>query len=290
MDSFYSIEDIEIIEIEATEEIEKKNLKSFISTFLELKNINLSKDSKVILNYINELGIYQLLIVSSNFKHLELELFSKIYEENNQKNIIAFLYRNYFLIFKNSKFYYLQKIEENIKIAELMSYLNKNFEIDLQTLITIDKESLYLKKDEFLQSKNKNSIEFLSLNKNYSFLSYIFYLLILTIFILFFYTNENIEIKSDVQNFDTSNILENYKFNSFEDKARKIIYKLNQKNLNLIGFEFDTNILKLEINSKNKEDIYKFLEDNEIVFSSSNIDFIENKNIFKASLDVKIFE
>lgn len=290
MDSFYSIEDIEIIEIEASEEIEKKNLKSFISTFLELKYINLSKDSKVILNYINELGIYQLLILNSNFKHLELELFSKIYEENNQKNIIAFLYRNYFLIFKNSKFYYLQKIEENIKIAELMSYLNKNFEIDLQTLITIDKESLYLKKDEFLQSKNKNSIEFLSLNKNYSFLSYIFYLLILTIFILFFYTNENIEIKSDVQNFDTSNILENYKFNSFEDKARKIIYKLNQKNLNLIGFEFDTNILKLEINSKNKEDIYKFLEDNEIVFSSSNIDFIENKNIFKASLDVKIFE
>lgn len=290
MDSFYSIEDIEIIEIEATEEIEKKNLKSFISTFLELKYINLSIDSKVILNYIKELGIYQLLILNSNFKHLELELFSKIYEENNQKNIIAFLYRNYFLIFKNSKFYYLQKIEENIKIAELMSYLNKNFEIDLQTLITIDKESLYLKKDEFLQSKNKNSIEFLSLNKNYSFLSYIFYLLILTIFTLFFYTNENIEIKSDVQNFDTSNILENYKFNSFEDKARKIIYKLNQKNLNLIGFEFDTNILKLEINSKNKEDIYKFLEDNEIVFSSSNIDFIEDKNIFKASLDVKIFE
>lgn len=290
MDSFYSIEDIEIIEIEASEEIEKKNLKSFISTFLELKYINLSIDSKVILNYIKELGIYQLLILNSNFKHLELELFSKIYEENNQKNIIAFLYRNYFLIFKNSKFYYLQKIEENIKIAELKSYLNKNFEIDLQTFITIDKESLYLKKDEFLQSKNKNSIEFLSLNKNYSFLSYIFYLLILTIFTLFFYTNENIEIKSDVQNFDTSNILENYKFNSFEDKARKIIYKLNQKNLNLIGFEFDTNILKLEINSKNKEDIYKFLEDNEIVFSSSNIDFIEDKNIFKASLDVKIFE
>ncbi len=290
MNSFYSIEDIEIIEIEASEEIEKKNLKSFISTFLELKYINLSKDSKVILNYINELGIYQLLILNSNFKHLELELFSKIYEENNQKNIIAFLYGNYFLIFKNSKFYYLQKIEENIKIVELMGYLNKNFQIDLQTLITIDKESLYLKKDEFLQSKNKNSIEFFDLNKNYSFFSYIFYLLILTIFILFFYTNENIEIKSDVQNFDTSNILENYKFNSFEDKARKIIYKLNQKNLNLIGFEFDTNILKLEVNSKNKEDIYKFLEDNEIVFSSSNIDFIEDKNIFKASLDVKIFE
>lgn len=290
MDSFYSIEDIEIIEIEATEEIEKKNLKSFISTFLELKNINLPKDSKVILNYINELGIYQLLILNSNFKHLELELFSKIYEENKQKNIIAFLYGNYFLIFKNSKFYYLQKVEENIKIAELMSYLNKNFEIDLQTLITIDKESLYSKKDEFLQSKNKNSIEFFGLNKNYSFLSYIFYLFILTLFPLFFYTNENIEIKNDVQNFDTSNILENYKFNSFEDKARKIIYKLNQKNLNLIGFEFDTNILKLEINSKNKEDIYKFLEDNEIVFSSSNIDFIEDKNIFKASLDVKIFE
>ena len=55
MKNLCTVEELEIVEIEIDEEIEKKNLKDFISTSLKLKNINLPKNKKIILNYIEEL-------------------------------------------------------------------------------------------------------------------------------------------------------------------------------------------------------------------------------------------
>ena len=75
MDDFYGIENLQIIEIDASEKIENKSLKNFINTSLKLKDINLPKSSKVILNYVEELKLYQLILVSNNSKNLEIELF-----------------------------------------------------------------------------------------------------------------------------------------------------------------------------------------------------------------------
>ena len=46
MKNLCTVEELEIVEIEIDEEIEKKNLKDFISTSLKLKNINLPKNKK----------------------------------------------------------------------------------------------------------------------------------------------------------------------------------------------------------------------------------------------------
>lgn len=290
MDIFYSIENLELIQIEASEEIENKSLKNFIATSLKLKDINLPKNSKVILNYVEELKLYQLILINNNSKNLEIELFYKLLEQYNQKNLVAFLYKNYFLIFKNNKLYYLQKIEENIKITELLNYLYKNFKITPENFITIKSEDLYLKKDDVLKSKNKNNLNYFNHKKNYSFFIYLFYLFFLFSIIFYLYINQNTHEPQNTEILDLKSFENDYKFNSFEEKTRKIIFKLNKQNLKLISFEFDTNILKIEITSENKDDIYKFLEDKEISFSSSSIDFVENKNIFKVDFDVKLFE
>ena len=129
----------------------KKNLKSFISTFFELKNINLSSNSKIVLNYIKELKIYQILLIKEKFNNLEIELFYKLLE-NNEKEFISFIYEKYFLIFKNNKIYYIQNIDENIDNRELLSYLNKNFKITFDTFITINKDELY--KNEIVKKTN----------------------------------------------------------------------------------------------------------------------------------------
>ena len=84
MKNLCTVEELEIVEIEIDEEIEKKNLKDFISTSLKLKNINLPKNKKIILNYIEELKTYQLILVEIEFKYLEIELFYKFYEQNNK--------------------------------------------------------------------------------------------------------------------------------------------------------------------------------------------------------------
>lgn len=290
MDIFYSIENLELIQIEASEEIENKSLKNFINTSLKLKDINLPKSSKVILNYVEELKLYQLILINNNSKNLEIELFYKLLEQYNQKNLVAFLYKNYFLIFKNNKLYYLQKIEENIEITELLNYLYKNFKITPENFITIKSEDLYLKKDDVLKSKNKNNLNYFNHKKNYSFFIYLFYLFFLFSIIFYLYINQNTHEPQNTEILDLKSFENDYKFNSFEEKTRKIIFKLNKQNLKLISFEFDTNILKIEITSENKDDIYKFLEDKEISFSSSSIDFVENKNIFKVDFDVKLFE
>lgn len=289
MDDFYGIENLQIIEIDASEKIENKSLKNFINTSLKLKDINLPKSSKVILNYVEELKLYQLILVSNNSKNLEIELFYKLLEQNNQKDLVALLYKNYFLIFKNNKLYYLQKIEENIEITELLNYLYKNFKIIPENFITIKSEDLYSKKDDVLKNKNKNNLNYFNHKKNYSFFIYLFYLIFLLSIIFYFYINQNTQESQNTEILDLKSFENDYKFNSFEEKTRKIIFKLNKQNLKLISFEFDTNILKIEITSENKDDIYKFLEDKEISFSSSSIDFIENKNIFKVGFDVKLF-
>ena len=290
MDDFYGIENLQIIEIDASEKIENKSLKNFINTSLKLKDINLPKSSKVILNYVEELKLYQLILINNNSKNLEIELFYKLLEQNNQKDLVALLYKNYFLIFKNNKLYYLQKIEENIEITELLNYLYKNFKIIPENFITIKSEDLYSKKDDVLKNKNKNNLNYFNHKKNYSFFIYLFYLIFLLSIIFYFYINQNTQESQNTEILDLKSFENDYKFNSFEEKSRKIIFKLNKQNLKLISFEFDTNILKIEITSENKDDIYKFLEDKEISFSSSSIDFVENKNIFKVDFDVKLFE
>ncbi len=221
------------------------------------------------------------------FKYLEIELFYKLYEQNNKNETIAFLYKNYFLIFKNDKFYYLQRIEENIQSIELLNYLNKNFEIDIHNFISVNSEDLYLK-DDLLN--DKNYIEYFNLKKSYSFFIYITYLIFLLLIFIYFYFNQNENLPQNIQTFDSSSLEKEYKFNSFEEKSRKIIFKIYQNNLNLINFEFDTNIIKIEVISQSKENIYKFLEDKEIVFLSSSIDYEEEKNTYKAKIDVKLFE
>lgn len=287
MKNLCTVEELEIVEIEIDEEIEKKNLKDFISTSLKLKNINLPKNKKIILNYIEELKTYQLILVEIEFKYLEIELFYKLYEQNNKNETIAFLYKNYFLIFKNDKFYCLQRIEENIQSIELLNYLNKNFEIDIHNFISVNSEDLYLK-DDLLN--DKNYIEYFNLKKSYSFFIYITYLIFLLLIFIYFYFNQNENLPQNIQTFDSSSLEKEYKFNSFEEKSRKIIFKIYQNNLNLINFEFDTNIIKIEVISQSKENIYKFLEDKEIVFLSSSIDYEEEKNTYKAKIDVKLFE
>ena len=287
MKNLCTVEELEIVEIEIDEEIEKKNLKDFISTSLKLKNINLPKNKKIILNYIEEFKTYQLILVEIEFKYLEIELFYKLYEQNNKNETIAFLYKNYFLIFKNDKFYYLQRIEENIQSIELLNYLNKNFEIDIHNFISVNSEDLYLK-DDLLN--DKNYIEYFNLKKSYSFFIYITYLIFLLLIFIYFYFNQNENLPQNIQTFDSSSLEKEYKFNSFEEKSRKIIFKIYQNNLNLINFEFDTNIIKIEVISQSKENIYKFLEDKEIVFLSSSIDYEEEKNTYKAKIDVKLFE
>lgn len=284
MNNFYSIENIDIIDIEASEEIEKKSLKDFISTSLKLKNINLTKDSKVILNYIKELKIYQLLLFQNVSTNLEIELFFELIKDN-QKEFISFIYKKYFLIFKNNKIYYIQKIDETLNYIEFLEYLNKLFKINNESFITINQEELH-KNNISKQSK----VEYFNLKNDNSFYFYILYISTIIFISIFFYIN-NIEENSNKEVIIDTKIVENsYKFNSFEQEAKKLFLNLEKYNLSIVSLNFEEDILKMEIFSLTKDEIHNFLEDKNFVFIESSIDFIENQNLYKAIIDVKIFK
>ena len=290
MNGFFGLENLEIIELEVSEEIEKNSLKNFISTSLELKNQKPTRNEKIILNYIEELKIYQIVLLKESFKNIELELFLKLYERYKTDDSFAFLYKNYFLIIKNNKIYYLHKIEENIDTNELLSYLNKTFKINFKDFKLVNSKDL----EDEKENKLNNKIEFFELKKSYIFYFYILYLLAFSLLLFFYFSIEkekNIKNSEKLeQNIDIESLENSYEFKSFEFKTREIIEKIESRNLYLENFEFSNEIIKFEISSKNKDDIYTFFEDNTLNFLSSKIDFVENQNIYKAVFDVELFK
>jgi hypothetical protein len=255
MNGFFGLENLEIIELEVSEEIEKNSLKNFISTSLELKNQKPTRNEKIILNYIEELKIYQIVLLKESFKNIELELFLKLYERYKTDDSFAFLYKNYFLIIKNNKIYYLHKIEENIDTNELLSYLNKTFKINFKDFKLVNSKDL----EDEKENKLNNKIEFFELKKSYIFYFYILYLLAFSLLLFFYFSIEkekNIKNSEKLeQNIDIESLENSYEFKSFEFKTREIIEKIESRNLYLENFEFSNEIIKFEISSKNKDDI-----------------------------------
>ena len=101
----------------------------------------------------------------------------------------------------------------------------------------------------------------------------------------------NIEENSNKEVIIDTKIVENsYKFNSFEQESKKLFLNLEKYNLSIVSLNFEEDNLKMEIFSLTKDEIHNFLEDKNFDFIKSSIDFIENKNLYKAIIDVKIFK
>ena len=100
MDLIYNSKDIHIHNIEVDEEIDKKSLKSFLLSNLGLQKITLNKNQKIIITYIKELKIYQLLIFDKSIKYADFQVFEKL--EYIKDDTFSFI------IFQDKEFYYIQ--------------------------------------------------------------------------------------------------------------------------------------------------------------------------------------
>ena len=81
MDLIYNSKDIHIHNIEVDEEIDKKSLKGFLLSNLGLQKITLNKNQKIIITYIKELKIYQLLIYFQKSRVLLCPKFAKRFKQ-----------------------------------------------------------------------------------------------------------------------------------------------------------------------------------------------------------------
>ncbi|MCT7560972.1 hypothetical protein [Aliarcobacter butzleri] len=285
-------EKLTLLEIEVSEKIDNKNLKNFIYTNFKLKNITTNKNDKTFLIYIKELKKYQIFILNEKYDFFEFQVFEQFYENKEEfGKVDLYLNEDFLCLYKNSKIYYYQKLNQIIQKDELIEFLNKKLQINIDNFKQIDKNEIEKLKNSYLEKNIKQNLSFLNLNQDYGFIFFVLYLIVILIFSFFIFSNEEkieqIENKEEI----TIDILKHkYEFQSFQEKLDLIIQDINTNSLDLQSLEFKQNRLKLILTSSKKEDLYQFLEKNNKNITFSSINLLENSNLYEAVIDAKIFE
>ncbi|MDX4028549.1 hypothetical protein [Aliarcobacter skirrowii] len=280
--------DITIVDFEVKEKINDNFLKDYISTNLNLKNIKIEKNQKIFINFVEKTKEYQLFIVDKSFKYFEYEIIKEI-KEFDFIVFSLFICENFFVIFKDKKLYYLQKINQKIENSELLTFLDKKFNIDFKYIKNLSKDDLKILEDDFLRKSKKSykqELKRVNLSKDFSFYFFVLYIFIFTIFSISYFKNEY-EKDFALKNIDPNMILKNHEFVSFEDRFYKVLKDANSTFVDIIIFDYKTDFAKIVVESPNKDNINNFLNSfNKI--EQSSINFLDDKDIFRATIDVKL--
>lgn len=151
---FANSNDIIVVDIEVTEKIDDRYLKSFVLSNLKLKNISLENCDKLYVNYLEYPKEYQVFVVNSQFIFFDFEAFYSYYENRDFEGFELLIYSNFFLIFKDKKFFYYQKINQDLNQDDFIKFLNKKFNINISNIKLVSKDEFEkLKKSLFKKIK-----------------------------------------------------------------------------------------------------------------------------------------
>ena len=287
MDLIYNSKDIHIHNIEVDEEIDKKSLKSFLLSNLGLQKITLNKNQKIIITYIKELKIYQLLIFDKSIKYADFQVFEKSkYLKDDTFSFIIF--QDFLYIFKNQEFYYIQNLQKDLNKDDFINFLKYRFSLDDILLRNISFEEFENLKKEYLKEKRKTTLKFFNYKQDFSFYIYIFYLFLLILCLVFYFLYFKDE-KINEKPINYEEIKQNYQFKSINKEFYTLLFTMQELNIKLEELKYLDNNLKITISSKNKDSILNFLKSKDFVFLNSEIKSYD-ENLFKAQADVKISE
>ena len=293
MQNFSSTSQINFLEIEVSEEIDIKNLKKFISTSLSLNNKHLTSKDRIYLNYIKELKQYQIFILGKEYKYFDFQVFEQFFDKKDEYNEYnLYICNNFFTLYKNGICYYFQNIDGNIKNNEFLEYINKRVFLEIKSIKEIEKNYLEDLKIKYLKNNKKNLLKMINLRNDYSFRIYLFYITLLFFLFVFFNLNNEFEEKGQLQKEEATlleRIKNDFKFISLENKIKPIFESIAKYDLTLNSFEFKENSIKITMTASQRNPFYLFFEENKDILLSSSINYIENKNIYEAVINVRIF-
>ena len=293
MQNFSSTSQINFLEIEVSEEIDIKNLKKFISTSLSLNNKHLTSKDRIYLNYIKELKQYQIFILGKEYKYFDFQVFEQFFDKKDEYNEYnLYICNNFFTLYKNGICYYFQNIDGNIKNNEFLEYINKRFFLEIKSIKEIEKNYLEDLKIKYLKNNKKNLLKMINLRNDYSFRIYLFYITLLFFLFVFFNLNNKKKKKGQLQKEEATlleRIKNDFKFISLENKIKPIFESIAKYDLTLNSFEFKENSIKITMTASQRNPFYLFFEENKDILLSSSINYIENKNIYEAVINVRIF-
>lgn len=292
MNDFYFNEDFDFLEIEVSEKIEDSNLKKFLNTTLKLHNKNLSKKDKIYLIFLEQLNQYQIYILKFPYKSFEFLVFETFYENKIVENTYdLYICDEFFCLYKNGLFFYLQKIklDLDLNINEVILFLNKKFNIEINNSKIISKEELIELKQNYQKKNKKIKLTNIDINNNFVFKFYIYYLIILIIisFLLFFNFDKKIQEEENT-NFLFDEIKKEYAYKSLHKEIDFIFQSIKKYDLSIVSFELIGYEAKIIVNALSKSSIYLFLKENEKTIFDSAVNYFEDKATYEVVLNVRI--
>lgn len=285
---FASTNEIKSLFIDVSEEIENKNLKKFIFTSLKLNNFEINKNDFVHINFIFELKQYQVLVFPKEYKNAIFQIFELFYLDKNDLNKFDLYFTNdFFCLYKNTKFYYFQKIESHFEINELIEYINKKFTLKIDNYKIINNSQLEELKNSYLEKSFKNRVQNFNKKDDYSFKIYLLYLIVIFISFSFFLENKDETKNNFIVENEFDKLKNEYIFSSFNTDFNFLIKSLQKYNLNLKSFEYKENRIKINFSTISKPDIYDLFTNLKDRLISQEINYLENEKIYEVIIYVK---
>lgn len=259
-----------LYEIDSNEEISSNYIEKFIITNLKLKGIRFADKSRILYSYINSLAIYQIIVFENKAP-------SFLYFKSRYKSEI-FIDKDYAVVYKNFKFFYYQKLEENSSVEEITQFLEKRLNL---------KESVVNSSGK--SANSKIIYNFIKPIKSNLFRYFILYFLFL-LSLFYFY---DLEIKKEKTNLielrkTTKNLKEELIFYSVSKTVKSLINLADKSKTKIIFISLKDSKISLKLQAKDKSDIYNFLKDlnkNSVV----NVFYDKEKGRFIGDATFKIY-
>lgn len=287
--------DIKSLIVNVSEEIKKKNLLEFTYTSLDINNIDYSSNDIIYSNYLEHSSQYQFFVFPNNFEYMIIELLDEVQKESQEKkdlnNFNLYVSKSFFVIYKSSKLYAYQVLNEKYTKDELFDFISKSFNITITNVFNLSDSDLNKFQKNIANKKHK----FININKksNKSFLLYVVYLLICISSVGLYKTYENKNLENEkLEKIKTANteylkISKMLKFNPFKEEYKRLINTTNKFNLKILSLNYSPEIMKIQLSTKNKENIYSFLDEYSSNLLGNSISKLDSKKIYIGMIDVK---
>lgn len=295
MRNIANINHIQNLLISSKKKLNHKQLKKFIYSNLEQRDIIFSKEDSIFVHYLKTCSSYEVFIITNNFDSLIFEVLTFYYENKKVSSVDLFLCDGFFALFINAKFYYFHKINSSLEEKDLKDFIYKKLNINIDRLINISSNELENLKKKFENSSIKNDFTNINIFENHSFKYFILFTLLCFIFTFLYLENEKnrLEIEHEEKNKSLKKKYEESK-NLYIFKPLNLSYDslnkfLKESEVKIVFLKLEKKALKLQISSKQKQNIYKFFSFYGKNISFESLVFDEKKKRYICDAKIKKF-
>jgi len=244
-----------------SEEILDKNIDEFILHILKEDN-NFKKNHNIFYNYLDLTKEYFICHYESKINTLTtIDIIIEFVKNKNLDNKRVVVYfKEHFLLFDYSKFYYFQKIEKELLNEDIDEYIKKRFKFNIDESCHLNSSDLNNLTNKKNHKSSLNHIGNRSLAKIYYL--YLIILLLIGFFIFVYeYNNKRIIEEQKVLSIEKQKKQNNIKRkDTLYYKTTLLFNEIRENNLKVKKYIFSKKSLKITIVSRNSADAYTFLQ------------------------------